>query len=119
MIIADELAAIVDVSVADAQTIEAAAAALRRMHGDLAAALEMNRILRLEMQANASKLAALEQLRPLVDAFARSLGERVKVENELWQTVAGQIELPDLAKCRSWAQRLGIPDETSRLFAAK
>lgn len=40
-----------------------------------------------------------------------SLGERVKVEVELWECAAGKRPLPDKAKCREWAQRLGIPKD--------
>lgn len=48
--------------------------------------------------------------------YAKALGSRVKVENELWQISIGAAPLPTKEKCREWAQRLGIPEDVRAQF---
>lgn len=48
--------------------------------------------------------------------YAKALGSRVKVENELWQISIGAAPLPDGQQCREWAQRLGIPEDMRTKF---
>lgn len=42
--------------------------------------------------------------------FERSLARRAKVEDELLRMSRGALPLPDAAKCREMAQRLGVPE---------
>lgn len=51
-----------------------------------------------------------------LELYAKSLSARVKVENELWQVSIGAAPLPTIEKCREWAQRLGIPEDTLAKF---
>jgi hypothetical protein len=42
--------------------------------------------------------------------FERSLARRALVEDELLKMSRGRLPLPDAAKCRELAQRLGVPE---------
>lgn len=41
--------------------------------------------------------------------YERGLGARAKVEEELLRAARGADPMPDTAKLRDWARRLGVP----------
>ena len=49
------------------------------------------------------------ELQELVNDYAATLGARVKVENEMWQTLADTRSMPDRNDIKDWALRLGVP----------
>jgi len=77
---------------------------------------EAVRTLDSEREANATLTAEIAQLRELIEQFCKSLTARVKVENEIANILAGQLPMPDAAKLKEWAVRLGVPEETREQF---
>jgi hypothetical protein len=53
----------------------------------------------------------IEFMRETIEMYGRSLNERVKVEQELWDIARGKSPLPTAEQCAEWARRLGIPAE--------
>lgn len=43
--------------------------------------------------------------------YEKSLNERVKVEQELFDCASGKRVMPTREQCRQWAMRLGVPPE--------
>lgn len=63
--------------------------------------------------------AEIIELRQLINDYAAGLGARVKVENELWQTIAGKRLSPDMNDLKDWALRLGVPPDVLHRFKKK
>jgi len=57
-----------------------------------------------------------EELLAMVETFGKSLSARVKVENQIWNTIAGNLPMPDKDKLKEWAFLLGVPEEVRDLF---
>lgn len=53
------------------------------------------------------------KIRNLRDGF-HELNRRAAVEQEMWNCVNGKSPMPDSAKLREWALRLGVPKEFKR-----
>jgi hypothetical protein len=57
-----------------------------------------------------------EELLEMVESFRKSLIERVKVENELANIIAGKYPMPDKEKLKEWAIRLGVPEDARTMY---
>lgn len=102
-----------------------AKAALQLASGDLAQAEALLRTnlpgAHRAMQAAEGDVGAqqreLDQLRQSVAwmrEYEKSLNERAKVEQELFDCANGKAPLPSKEQCRQWALRLGVPSEWGR-----
>lgn len=69
-----------------------------------------------EHREQAQKILELQEL---VNDYAATLGARVKVENEMWQTLADKRPMPDLDDIKDWALRLGVPATLIERFNKK
>jgi len=57
-----------------------------------------------------------EELLAMVDAFAKSIASRVKVESQIAWVLSGKLPQPDNEKLKEWAFLLGVPEDVRHRF---